>query len=504
LEITHINNDPFFGILIPEVLSDQSSLTDIIHTIVHPDHQISEHNSKWTKDHPLENIIFQLARPVSTRLQLHKQALFCYYDAFLASVEPKTYKDPLTQFCWIEAMEEELNEFERHGNKARLVGRDYHQEEGIDFEESFASVARFILVELTSWVLFVQSQKCDDPIDAINHMMSFLNAVVTSCYPTTNNQLRNLSNPRKQATINNERVTLQLIQRRQTSLTASTTRTYTPGASGINSGKQRTVICYNYKGEDSCAQSVEIDHLKQTLSEHLKENESLMQRVTLLKNDFKKEESKNIDREIALEKRIKQLNNIVFKRDQSAQTIHMLTKPQFFYDHITKQALGFQNPFYLEKAQQLEPKLYDGNVIEKTNAIVIHDSKETLMLVEESRSKMLLKQNEPMMLEKKVNSTPIDYTVLNLLSQDFKTRFVPQTELSADQAFWSQNSMNSLEPTLSSRPTNVEVPKELPKVRMVNTSLKKLKHHLASFDVIVKERTTTTAITEDTWGFEHT
>nr|GEU60909.1 retrovirus-related Pol polyprotein from transposon TNT 1-94 [Tanacetum cinerariifolium] len=53
--------------------------------------------------------------PISTRLQLHEQALFCYYDAFLASVEPKTYKDALTQSCWIEAMQEELNEFERLG-----------------------------------------------------------------------------------------------------------------------------------------------------------------------------------------------------------------------------------------------------------------------------------------------------------------------------------------------------------------------------------------------------
>ncbi|GKF87815.1 hypothetical protein Tco_0258692, partial [Tanacetum coccineum] len=47
---------------------------------------------------------------------------------------------------------------------------------------------------------------------------------------------------------------------------------------------------------DSCEQFVEIDHLKQTLSEHLKETESLMQTVTLLKNDFKKEESRNINR----------------------------------------------------------------------------------------------------------------------------------------------------------------------------------------------------------------
>ncbi|GJS72529.1 retrovirus-related pol polyprotein from transposon TNT 1-94 [Tanacetum coccineum] len=168
---------------------------------------------------------------------------------------------------------------------------------------------------------------------------------------------------------------------------------------------------------DSCAQSVEIDHLKQTLSEHLKEKESLMQMVTLLKNDFKKEESRNIDREIALEKRIKQLDNIVFKRDQSAQTVHMLMKPQFFYDH-TLTSIRFSKSFL---------------------------SKENLA-----------------------------------------------------------NFVNSLEPTLSSRPTNVEVPKELPKVNMVNTSLNKLKHHLAGFDVVVKERTMATVITEGSWGFEHT
>ncbi|GKB40769.1 hypothetical protein Tco_0885711 [Tanacetum coccineum] len=78
---------------------------------------------------------------------------------------------------------------------------------------------------------------------------------------------------------------------------------------------------------DSSAQSVEIDRLKQTLSEHLKEKESLMQTVTLLKNNFKKEESRNIDREIVLEKKIKQLDNILFKRDQSAQTVYMLMKP---------------------------------------------------------------------------------------------------------------------------------------------------------------------------------
>nr|GFA99901.1 retrovirus-related Pol polyprotein from transposon TNT 1-94 [Tanacetum cinerariifolium] len=62
--------------------------------------------------------------------------------------EPKMYKDGLTQSCWIEAMQEELNEFERLENKARLVAHGYRQEEGIDFEESFAPVARLEAIRI--------------------------------------------------------------------------------------------------------------------------------------------------------------------------------------------------------------------------------------------------------------------------------------------------------------------------------------------------------------------
>nr|GEY80562.1 retrovirus-related Pol polyprotein from transposon TNT 1-94 [Tanacetum cinerariifolium] len=149
-------------------------------SIVQANHPMPHHNSKWMKDHPLNNIIGQLSRLVSTRLQLHKQALFCYYDDFLTSMDPKTYKEALTQSCWIEAMQEELNEFERLEvwelvprldqvmmitlkqiykvkldelggilkNKARLVAHGYRQEEGIDFEESFAPVARLEAIRI--------------------------------------------------------------------------------------------------------------------------------------------------------------------------------------------------------------------------------------------------------------------------------------------------------------------------------------------------------------------
>nr|GEW71903.1 hypothetical protein [Tanacetum cinerariifolium] len=177
LDVAHMNTDPFFGISIPEVSSDQSSSTDSIHTIVHPGHQISKHNRKWTKDHPLENIISELARP--------------------------TYKDALTQSCWIEAMQEELIEFKRLKvwelvprpdkvmvitlkwiykvkldelggilkNKSRLVARGYRQEEGIDFEESFASVAR---------------------LEAIRIFLRFMLASRTGLYPDNPNNVYKL------------------------------------------------------------------------------------------------------------------------------------------------------------------------------------------------------------------------------------------------------------------------------------------------------------------------
>nr|GEZ91842.1 retrovirus-related Pol polyprotein from transposon TNT 1-94 [Tanacetum cinerariifolium] len=173
-------NDPLLSVPVIEVTSDQSSSTVSLHKIVQPDHPIQQHTSKWTKDHPLNNIIGQLSRPVSIRLQLHEQALFCYYNDFLTYVEPKTYKEALTQSCWIEAMQEELNEYERLEvrelvprpdkvmmitlkwiykvkldelggilkNKARLVARGYRQEKGIDFKESFAPVARLEAIRI--------------------------------------------------------------------------------------------------------------------------------------------------------------------------------------------------------------------------------------------------------------------------------------------------------------------------------------------------------------------
>ncbi|GJX39571.1 hypothetical protein Tco_0252874 [Tanacetum coccineum] len=113
------------------------------------------------------------------------------------------------------------------------------------------------------------------------------------------------------------------------------------------------------------------------------------------------------------------------------------------------------------------------------------------------------KTKDPEVIAKKISHKPINYEKLNSLTDDFEKRFSPQQELSAEQAFW----FHILNPSIESSytpPVIVEVPSELPKVSLVNASLKKLKFHLTQFDSVVKKRTTPNALEEGEWGFEHT
>ncbi|GJZ00267.1 reverse transcriptase domain-containing protein [Tanacetum coccineum] len=156
------------------------------------------------------------------------------------------------------------------------------------------------------------------------------------------------------------------------------------------------------------------------------------------------------------------------------------------------------------KAQRIKPTLYDGIVIsDKHVAMPVIDDEETLILEEESRSKMSEKEKDPEAIKQNISHKPIDYVKLNRLSEDFGKCFVPQQELTAEQAFWFHMSNPTIKSSVAS-PVKMEAPKELPKVSLVNESLKKLKFHLAKFDNVVKIRTTPDARTEGEWGFEHT
>ncbi|GKA08352.1 retrovirus-related pol polyprotein from transposon TNT 1-94 [Tanacetum coccineum] len=142
--------------------------------------QTLHHVEKWSKDHPFENIIGNPSRPVSTKKQLVTDALWCLYNSALSKVKPKNFKSIITEDCWFQAMQDEIHEFDRlqvwelvpqpdcvmiialkwiykvkldeYGdvlkNKARLVAKGYQKEEGIDFEESFAPVARIEAIRI--------------------------------------------------------------------------------------------------------------------------------------------------------------------------------------------------------------------------------------------------------------------------------------------------------------------------------------------------------------------
>ncbi|GKC08724.1 retrovirus-related pol polyprotein from transposon TNT 1-94 [Tanacetum coccineum] len=139
-----------------------------------------DHLRRWTKDHPLDNIVGNPSHPVSTRKQLASDALWCCFHTELSKVEPKNFKMAVIEDCWFQAMQDEIHEFDHlevwelvprpiyvmvialkwiykvkldeYGdvlkNKARLVAKGYRQEEGIDFEESFAPVARIEAIRI--------------------------------------------------------------------------------------------------------------------------------------------------------------------------------------------------------------------------------------------------------------------------------------------------------------------------------------------------------------------
>nr|GEX17461.1 retrovirus-related Pol polyprotein from transposon TNT 1-94 [Tanacetum cinerariifolium] len=155
IEVANMGNDPLLGMPIPKVASDQSSSTDSIHTYGSHAHSL---------------IPLSITYPSNN---------------FQSSVHHNVY-NPSSSIPHVKYAP------------------------SVDQQSDFS--------QPDTGLIILVFQKGDDPIDAINHMMSFLTAVVTSRYPPTDNQLRNSSNPRQQATINNGRVTVQPIQGRQNSL----------------------------------------------------------------------------------------------------------------------------------------------------------------------------------------------------------------------------------------------------------------------------------------------
>nr|GEW14422.1 retrovirus-related Pol polyprotein from transposon TNT 1-94 [Tanacetum cinerariifolium] len=205
--------------------------------------------------------------------------------------------------------------------------------------------------------------------------------------------------------------------------------------------------------KEKLALKEQVDSLEQNISKKIKEKECLLQTFTAFKRESKEKEAKIIENEIDLEKKIKELDNIIFKVGESAP-------------------------------QRIKPIWYDG-IVKSTKHVAMHviDDEEELILEEESRSKMTEKDKDPKAIKQKNYNKPIDYVKLNKLYEDFRKRFVPQQELSANETLW-YHMLNPSTKSSDALSVKIEAPKELPKVNLVDESLKKLKLYLANFDKV--------------------
>ncbi|GJV26521.1 integrase, catalytic region, zinc finger, CCHC-type containing protein [Tanacetum coccineum] len=147
---------------------------------MHEFHQKHRSSDKWTKNHPTKQVIGDPSKPVMTRNQLQTDAEVGMYALTVSTIKPKNIKEAMLDHSWIKSMQDELNQFKRLDvlelvecligrniikvkwiwknkidaentvirNKSCLVAKGYGQEEGIDFEESFALVARLKAVRI--------------------------------------------------------------------------------------------------------------------------------------------------------------------------------------------------------------------------------------------------------------------------------------------------------------------------------------------------------------------
>nr|GEW12100.1 retrovirus-related Pol polyprotein from transposon TNT 1-94 [Tanacetum cinerariifolium] len=114
--------------------------------------------------------------------------------------------------------------------------------------------------------------------------------------------------------------------------------------------------------------------------------------------------------------------------------------------------------------ETLSNNVKENSVIAKEHAVIfVIDNKETMILEEESRSKILDKQNDPIYKEKKIKISPIDYSNLNRIKEDFGKCFVTKKELSAEQAFWLKHSSLSETHVTSHTHVRIVAPSEIPK-----------------------------------------
>ncbi|GJX92807.1 hypothetical protein Tco_0347393 [Tanacetum coccineum] len=195
----------------------------------------------------------------------------------------------------------------------------------------------------------------------------------------------------------------------------------------------------------------------------------------------------------------------------------MLCKPKPYYDEKNKVAIGYKNLLRLTHAKQVQPTLYNGHEIIKTNHVpaIVHNSVDTLEIVEITRKKINDKIKDLECVKKRVNIAPPDYSRENYLAT-----FTPQRQLTPKQIFWSNDLIKKKaealkEQTKASRPIKAlmmyppNTPATLvPRVLLIKSQVKinifTLIQLFLEFEKTCKKRITPTGLTEGERGFEQT
>nr|GEW32850.1 Gag-Pol polyprotein [Tanacetum cinerariifolium] len=153
-ENAQVENDEFINIFCTPVQDrgeTSSRYVDSSNMHTFSQHHPSEY--RWTKDHPLEQVIRNPSQSIRTRRQLESDSEMCMFALTVSRTKLKNIKEAMVDSAWIESMQKELHQFDRLDNtviqnKSHLVAKGYAQKEGVDFEESFALVARLEAVRL--------------------------------------------------------------------------------------------------------------------------------------------------------------------------------------------------------------------------------------------------------------------------------------------------------------------------------------------------------------------
>ncbi|GJS79739.1 hypothetical protein Tco_0729620 [Tanacetum coccineum] len=141
----------------------------------------------------------------------------------------------------------------------------------------------------------------------------------------------------------------------------------------------------------------ELHSVKMQLSSSINHNKSMVEEVTSLKKDFKQKENKYLEEFLDIKALKEKVEDKLYKQDQSLQTVNMLCKLKPYYNEQTKVAIGYKNPLCLTRVKQVQPALYNGHEIIKTNHVpaIVHNSEDTLEIAEITSKKINEKMKDP-------------------------------------------------------------------------------------------------------------